>query len=149
MLVIDAVGENIGILSRDEALRRAQELELDLVLVSPQANPPVAKIISWSKFKYEQGKKAKGNKSKSSEMKEMWFKPFIDEGDLDHKLKRVREFTEKGHKVKLTVRTRRANERTKAQETMAKLTGLVTEFAKLEGEMKREGHNLAIFVNPK
>jgi translation initiation factor IF-3 len=88
--VIDENGENLGVLQTSVALEMAKQRELDLVLISPVAVPPVAKIVSWSKYKFDLSKKKKAQKGKTSEQKGMWIKPFIDEADLAHKLKRVK-----------------------------------------------------------
>lgn len=105
--VIDEQGNNLGTLETSKALSMAKERELDLVEVAPKEHPPVCKIISWSKFRYDLSKKKKATiKRKSIELKEMRFSPFTDEGDKAHKLKRVTEFLSKKHPVKLTVRVK-------------------------------------------
>lgn len=147
--VITEEGDNLGVLNKEEAISKAQSQDLDLVLVNPQAKPPVAKITSWSKLKYDLKKKTKKQTQKSVETKEMWFKPFIDEGDLDHKMKRVQEFITKKNKVKLITRSRRGATPDQIQETMNKVVERAKEFAELDGELKREGRNLSVFIKPK
>jgi translation initiation factor IF-3 len=102
--VIDADGKQLGILSRNEALRMAEDQELDLVEISPDANPPVAKIVDWGKFNYQRTKQAQKNKksAKALEMKQMRFGLKISEHDLGVKMSKVRGFLEAGHKVKIT-----------------------------------------------
>jgi translation initiation factor IF-3 len=146
--VIGSDGENLGVIDKETALAKAREQELDLVLVNPQIDPPVARIISWSKFKYDLSKKQKSNKGKSGELKEMWFKPFIDTGDLEHKVSRIQEFLDKGNKVKITVRFKRGADRDKMSETMGRIKEAVGKFADIEGEVKKEGRNLSIYAIP-
>jgi translation initiation factor IF-3 len=151
VLVIDENGENLGILKTSDALEMAKQRELDLVLISPAAVPPVAKIVSWSKYKFDLSKKKKAQKGKTSEQKGMWIKPFIDEADLAHKLKRVKEFLDKGDKVKLEIRRVRGRrtEYSKMQETANKIMQLVSEFGEVDGGIKKEGANISIYVKPK
>jgi translation initiation factor IF-3 len=93
------------VLSRTEALRLAQEQELDLVEISPNANPPVVKIIDWGRYNYQRTKQQQKNKrtAKTLEVKQMRFGLKISDHDLEVKLKKVRSFLETGHKVKITV----------------------------------------------
>jgi translation initiation factor IF-3 len=101
-------GEQQGIISTLEALEIARGLNLDLVEVAPQANPPVVKIMDYGKFKFENEKKVRDSKKKQKllKLKEIRMQPKIDEHDLDFKSKHVREFLGEGNKVKVTVRFR-------------------------------------------
>lgn len=146
--VIDDEGNNLGEMSRDEALAIAQERELDLIELSPNAKPPVAKIMSWSKFKYDQSKKKKESKSKNIEQKEMWFKVFIEKGDLDHKLKRVKEFLAKKHPVKLTIRSKGRVSRENMLGLMDRIIEGLKEDAMYDSPPKYEGRNFAVIVKP-
>ncbi len=103
--VLDEDGTQLGILSRSEALRLAQERELDLVEISPEANPPVAKIVDWGKYNYQRTKQLQKNKrnAKALEVKQMRFGLKISSHDLGVKMKKVTDFLEAGHKVKLTI----------------------------------------------
>lgn len=103
--VIDEDGGQLGILSRNEALATAEERGLDLVEISPNANPPVAKIVDWGKFNYQRTKLAQKNKrnTKSTELKQMRFGLKISDHDLGVKLRKVTDFLEADHKVKITV----------------------------------------------
>lgn len=103
----------------------AKEAGLDLVEVAPNVRPPVCRIIEWSKFKYELSKKSKGQKRKPEETKEMRFGTLIGKGDMEHKLKRVREFLAAGSVVKLTVRTPRRVDIKLSDELMKKLLELL------------------------
>lgn len=103
--VIDEDGQQLGILSRSEALQAAEQRGLDLVEISPGANPPVAKIVDWGKYNYQRTKQLQKSKrnAKASEIKQMRFGLKISEHDLGVKLRKVTEFLEAGHKVKITV----------------------------------------------
>lgn len=103
--VIDEEGNQIGVISKAEALKLAREAELDLVEISPGASPPVAKIVDWGKYNYQKTKLQQKNKraSKTLEVKQMRFGLKISDHDLGVKLRKVGEFLEEGHKVKLTV----------------------------------------------
>lgn len=106
--VIDAEGENHGVISLEDALEIAEEAGLDLVEVSPQVSPPVCKVLDYGKYKYEQQKKANEarKKQKTIEVKEIKMRPGIDEHDYQVKMKAVRKFIENGDKVKMTIRFR-------------------------------------------
>lgn len=101
-------GENLGVISTKEALKKALEMEKDLVVISEKASPPVAKILEFSKFLYDEKKKQSSSKSKSSksETKEFVFGPSIGDGDLEKRIERTKEFINDGNKVKYTIRLR-------------------------------------------
>ena len=103
--VIDSDGKQLGILSRGEALRLAEEQELDLVEISPNADPPVVKIVDWGKYNYQKTKQQQANKrnTKVLDMKQMRFGLKIGDHDLAVKLRKVTDFLEAGHKVKITL----------------------------------------------
>ena len=107
MRVIDAEGENIGVLSRDDALRMAEEAGLDLVEIQPN-DPPVCRVMDFGRFKFENQKKAAiaKKKQKQVELKELKFRPTTDEGDYQVKMRNLRRFIEEGDKVKITIRFR-------------------------------------------
>ena len=106
--VIGADGEMIGIMSSKEAQALAREAELDLVKISPNAKPPVCKIIDYGKYRYEQARKEKEakKKQKTIELKEIRLSPNIDTNDLNTKINSAKKFIEKGNKVKVTLRFR-------------------------------------------
>jgi len=108
MRVIGHDGEQIGVISRKEAIAKAEAAGLDLVMMSPNAKPPVCKIIDYGKYKYEQSKMANEAKKKQHviQVKEVKVRGSTDQHDLDVKLKQVRKFLEQGNKVKLSVRFR-------------------------------------------
>jgi len=106
--VIGADGEQLGVMSVSEALKAAEEAELDLVKIAPNANPPVCKIVDYGKFKYEQIRKEKDarKKQKIVEIKEIRMTPNIDRNDLNTKMSAARKFLAKGNRVKVTLRFR-------------------------------------------
>ncbi len=103
--VIDADGTQLGILSRDDALARARAAELDLVEISPQADPPVAKIVDWGKFTYQKTKEAQKSRKKQvrQDLKQIRFGMKIGDNDFEIKMKKIKEFLEAGHKVRIAV----------------------------------------------
>lgn len=103
--VIDEEGNQVGVLSKDEALRAARERDLDLVEISPNTDPPVAKIVDWGKYSYQKTKKLQKakQKSKASDLKQMRMGLKIGEHDLEVKLKKIASMMEQGHKVKVMV----------------------------------------------
>ena len=106
--MIDENGENLGVMYTREAFEQAQEVGLDLVEISPNADPPVAKFLDIGRYKYEAQKKAaeQRKKQKTQEIKEIKMRPNIDDHDYDTKMKKVFEFIEEGDKVKVTMRFR-------------------------------------------
>ena len=105
--VIDEDGQNLGVMQTTEALQMASDRGLDLVELNAAGTPPIVKIMDFGKYKYEQKKSANEakKKQKTIEMKEVWIKPFIEENDLQIKLKKVFEFLDEGNKVKIAVMT--------------------------------------------
>ena len=106
--LIDDEGNQLGIVATQEALRMAKDKDLDLVEVSPNANPPVCKILDYGKYKFEQEKKLRDSKKnqKVLKLKEIRMQPKIGSGDLDTKAKHIQEFLDEGDKVKVTIRFR-------------------------------------------
>ena len=104
--MIDSKGEQLGLLTRLEALEKARELGLDLIEIAPNADPPVAKLANFQKFRYEESKKERASKKGEhvGRLKELWLSPRIAEHDLRVRLNRTEEFLKAGHKVKLTVK---------------------------------------------
>jgi translation initiation factor IF-3 len=140
----------IGILPIGEALKLAQEQEIDLVEVAPLAKPPVAKLIDYSKFLYQLKKKKKEEKkgSKTSETKQIRFGPFIGEHDLDIKIKKAKEFLTDGDKVKFAIRFtgRQMGHQNIGREKLEQVIEKLGELAKVEREMKMEGRQLTMMV---
>jgi len=149
MVVIDENGENLGVLDKVKAIEIAKERELDLVLVSPNSNPPVARIVDWAKFKYEKSKKLRKNKGKTQETKEWWFKPQIEDRDIKLKLQQVKKFVDKGGAAKLTVKYVHRTPQEMMKATMDRLLSVTEEFVKISSEINKEGRNLSILVKTK
>jgi translation initiation factor IF-3 len=151
--VIDQDGENLGVLYTKEAIATAHEVGLNLVEVSPGADPPVCKILDVGKFKYEAQKKAAAARKNQNtqEIKEIKMRPNIDDHDYDTKMKAVQRFIEEGDKVKLTLRFR-------GRELSHGELGLVllervrddsAEYAKVEQTPKMEGRQMLMVIAPR
>jgi translation initiation factor IF-3 len=151
--LIDAVGENRGVVSIREALRLAEEAGLDLCEISPTADPPVAKILDYGKYKYEAQKKAAEarKKQKVIEIKEIKLRPMIDTHDYDVKMRAMQRFLEEGDKVKVTLRFR--GREMAHQELGMKLLDRVRDDlgdkAKMEQTPKMEGRQMTMVMAPK
>ncbi|MEI9928265.1 MAG: translation initiation factor IF-3 [Sphingomonas sp.] len=151
--VIDQDGENLGVMYTREAMEQAQSVGLDLVEVSPNADPPVAKFLDVGKFKYEAQKKAnQARKSqKTQEIKEIKMRPNIDDHDYDTKMKAIHKFIGEGDKVKVTLRFR-GRELSHGQLGMALLQRVQTdtaEDAKVESYPRMEGRQMLMVIAPK
>jgi translation initiation factor IF-3 len=140
-------------MSRSDALKAAEEANLDLVEISPNADPPVAKIVDWGKFQYQKMKEAKKNRqsNKAGELKQMRFGMKIGQGDLDIKLRKVRGFLEEGHKVRLQVfyRGRENAHRELGYVMIDRILGLLEEVAVKEHEPQMAGRALSVVVRSK
>jgi len=151
--VIDANGEQIGIMSVRDALRLATERQLDLVEVAPNANPPVCRIMDYGKHKYEQSKREKlaRKKQKVITIKEVRMSPKIDEHDFDVKVRAAERFLKAGDKVKVSVRFR-GREIVHADLAKAKLTQLaelLKDIGTVERLPKLEGRQMIAVLAPK
>lgn len=135
-----------------EALRIADSMELDLVEISPNAEPPVCRIVDFNKFLYEQKKKQKEIKAKTSKVviKEVRFGPNTDEHDYQFKLKHAQKFLQEGAKVKAFVffKGRSILYKEQGEELLQRFTQDLEEYAKLEQEPKLEGKRMIIFLAP-
>ena len=151
--VIDENGENLGVLYTREAMEQAQAVGLDLVEVSPNADPPVAKFLDVGKFKYEAQKKANAARKsqKTQEIKEIKMRPNIDDHDYDTKMKAIHKFLGEGDKVKVTLRFR-GRELSHGQLGMALLQRVqadTAEDAKIESYPRMEGRQMLMVIAPK
>lgn len=150
--VLDAEGKQIGVLGKFEALTKAREAGLDLVEVAPKAVPPVARIIDFNKFLYQEEKKKREEKrkSKGSETKEVRLGPFMDDHDLDVMMRRAREFLTENNKVKLVVRFtgRQMAHPEFGHQVMEKAIGILSDVSKVEKERRFEGRNLISMLSP-
>ena len=153
MRVIGSDGEMIGVLSRDEALRMAEEEELDLVEIQPQADPPVCKIMDFGKFKFELQKKANEAKktTKQVEIKEVKFRPVTDEGDYQIKLRKMREFLVEGDKIKVNIRFRgrEMSHQELGREMAARIEADLGEDIIIESRPRLEGRQMVMMIAPK
>ncbi len=150
--LIGAEGENIGVISPDRAMMLAAEAGLDLVEISPNATPPVAKIMDFGKFKYEQQKKESEarKKQKTIEVKEIKFRPNTDTHDYDVKMRSVVKFLEGGDKVKVTLRFR-GREMAHAdlgRKLLERVAGDIEELGKIESMPRLEGRQMVMMINP-
>ncbi len=139
----------MGVITRLEALEKAKELELDLIEIAAQADPPVARIFDFKKFRYEESKKDRGaKKGGEGGLKELWLSPRIEEHDLKVRLDRTREFLEEGYKVKLTVKFkgREMAHPDLGHRVLQEVMELLGDKAAIEGEPKFEGRRLSMIV---
>ncbi|MGN6375830.1 MAG: translation initiation factor IF-3 [Sphingomonas sp.] len=151
--VIDHEGENLGVMYTREAIEQAAEVGLDLVEVSPNADPPVVKFLDVGKYKYEAQKKANAARKtqKTQEIKEIKMRPNIDDHDYETKMKKVVEFIEEGDKVKVTMRFR-GRELSHGQlgmNVLQRVAEQVQEVAKVEAYPRMEGRQMLMVLAPK
>jgi translation initiation factor IF-3 len=151
--LIDENGQNLGIVGRLEALEKAREAGLDLVELSPDAQPPVCKILDYGKYKYAEQKKAAEarKKQKIVELKEIKMRPNIDDHDYDVKMKSMMRFFEEGDKVKVTLRFR-GREMAHQQLGMDLLKRVkvdIEQVAKVESEPRLEGRQMVMVLAPR
>ncbi|MGE0089634.1 MAG: translation initiation factor IF-3 [Bacteroidales bacterium] len=152
---VRVVGDNINpdVYSIQEALRMAEELELDLVEISPNADPPVCKIVDYQKFLYQQKKKQKEIKSKTTKviLKEIRFGPQTDEHDYNFKLKHAQKFLEEGAKVKAFVffKGRSILFKEQGEILLLRLAQDLEEIGKVEQLPRLEGKRMIMFISPK
>ena len=146
-------GEKLGVVSLKEALEVAGEKKLDLVLVAPNAKPPVCKIMNYGKYKFEQAKKEKEakKKQKTTEIKEIRITPNIEEHDFGFKAKNARKFIEDGNKVKITVRFkgREVNNSKLGEDVLDRFIENLSDIANVDKKPKLEGRNMFIMLSKK
>jgi translation initiation factor IF-3 len=151
--LIGAEGENHGVLRPEEALAMAEEIGLDLVEISPNANPPVAKIMDYGKYKYEQQKKAAEARKNQHviEVKEVKFRPNIDDHDYDVKMRNVTRFLEEGDKVKVTLRFRGREmaHMELGRDLLQRVAADIDTLGKVESMPKVEGRQMIMVVAPR
>ena len=147
--VLNEEGKQIGILTREEALKKAQEEKLDLVEVAPQAKPPVEKIIDFKKFKYLEEKKERKSQ-KTQKTKEVKMRPFIGENDFNFRLKRAQEWLKEGQNVRVTVnfRGREFTQKEAGFTLLEKFSQGVSSFGQPKDKPKMMGPNLFILLEP-
>lgn len=145
-------GEQIGIKPLSEALDIAHELDLDLVEVAAEANPPVCRIMDYGKFKYESAQRAKESRKKASSasLKEMKYRPKIGRGDFDTKTGKVEKFLSDGHKVKITImfRGREVFHPELGREILERVAETVETVGKVDQFPKLDGRNMTMVLSP-
>jgi len=150
--LIDHEGENAGVVTPARAVEMAEGVGLDLVEISPNAAPPVCKIMDFGKYKYEQQKKAAEAKKrqKTTELKEVKFRPNIDSHDYDVKMRSVTKFLEEGDKVKITLRFRGREmaHQEIGRELLQKIGGDISEMGKVESMPRMEGRQMTMVISP-
>lgn len=151
--MVGSDGEQLGIMSRAEALAAAQENGVDLVEIAPKSSPPVAKLIDWGKFQYQKMKEQKKNraKSKQSELKQMRFGLKIGQGDIDIKLRKIQSFLDAGHKVRIQIfyRGREMAHKELGYELIDRIVEQLGEDVIVEQKPQMAGRNLSIVVRSK
>ncbi len=151
--IIDANGEQLGIMSIRQAMDLAAEKQLDLVKIAPQAKPPVCRIMDYGKFRFEQSKKEKEAKKnqKIINIKEIRFSPTIEEHDLNVKAKNAQKFLLEGDKVKVTIRFRgrEVDHVAFGQQALNKFFEIIKENCVVEKPAKLEGKNMTMILAPK
>lgn len=149
--VIGSDNKQIGVITREEALKKAKEENLDLVLIAENANPPVARITNLGKFIYSEEKKLKKQKAKAGDLKEIRFSPFIGEADYETRVKRVKEFLEDKNKVKLTVvfKGRQLGSKSFGFGLLDKIVNELGGKAHVDSQPKFFGKHLSMVISPK
>ena len=153
--VISNDGQNLGIMPTSQALQMAIDLGLDLVEINANNATPITKIMDYGKFKYEQKKRASEARKnqKTTELKEVWIKPFIEENDLNIKLKKVFEFLAEGNKVKISVMTKGSKKvlargKDAVPELFARILEIIGDKGTLESKSKPDERTKSIMVAP-
>ncbi|HEY3832329.1 MAG TPA: translation initiation factor IF-3 [Acidimicrobiia bacterium] len=150
--LIGSAGEQLGVVETPKALSIAREAGLDLVEVAANAEPPVARIMDFGKYRYEQDQKRKESRKKASNViiKEMKFRPKIDEHDYTTKMKHVERFLQEGSKVKLTImfRGREMAHPDLGRRILERVADQVKEFAMIEAHPRQDGRNMTMVLNP-
>jgi translation initiation factor IF-3 len=151
--LIDENGQNVGVVSRPDALDRAAAAGLDLVEVSPDAEPPVCKILDFGKYKYQEQKKAAEARKnqKIVEIKEIKMRPTIDDHDYDVKMRSIRRFFEDGDKVKVTLRFRGREmaHQELGYQLLQRVKSELQELSKVEAEPRLEGRQMVMVLAPR
>ncbi len=155
VLVIGPNGEQTGLKSIQDALTLASYAGLDLVLISPNGNPPVCKLMDYNKFKYEKSKKEKAamkrQKETMQELKEFRLSPVIDVGDFETKIRQVTKYLEKGDKIKVSIRFkgRQMAHTDIGKEVLDKFADRLKDISEIESKPKLDGRNMIMLLIPK
>lgn len=150
--LIDNEGEQLGVVSIEEAREAAQERGLDLVEVAPDARPPVVRLLDYGRYKYEQAKAEKAAKKKQHkvEVKQVKFRPKIEEHDFNFKTRHAREFIEDGNKVKVTImfRYRELRRPELGEELLDRIVEELSDVAQVQSRSGLEGRNMTMVLVP-
>ncbi len=153
VLVVDADGSNLGVLTTQEAIKRARAADLDLVEINPKGQPPVCKILDFGKYKYDESRKKRETKRKQTvvEVKEIKLRPKTDEHDLDFKVRNSRKFLESGNKVKVICRFRgrEITHPERARQQLDEIVQKTEDLATVELRPTMEGRTMALLLAPK
>ena len=155
VLVIGPNGEQVGVKPIQDARTLASYASLDLVLISPNANPPVCKVMDYNKYKYEKSKKEKEalkkQRANMSELKEFRLSPVIDVGDFETKLKQVTKYLQKGDKIKLSIRFKgRQMAHTEiGKDVLVRFAGRLEDLSDIEQQPKLDGRSMTMLLTPK
>ena len=155
VLVIGPNGEQVGVKPIQDARTLASYASLDLVLISPNANPPVCKVMDYNKYRYEKQKKAKEalkkQKANMSELKEFRLSPVIDVGDFETKLRNATKYLQKGDRVKLTIRFkgRQMAHTELGKEVLLRFADRVSDYAEVKDQPKLDGRVMTMMLDPK
>lgn len=146
-------GEQLGVKSRDEALKLAEDADLDLILVAPKAKPPVAKILDYGKYRFEQQKKDRESRKKQKvvSIKEVRLSPTIDVNDFNTKLKNAVKFLQKGEKVRVSIRFkgRAITHKEIGRDVLEKMAEATKDVATVEQRPKMDGRSMFLMLSPK
>lgn len=150
--VIDPDGTQLGVMSIDEAMDKADEFALDLVEVAPQARPPVCRIMDYGKYKYQQKKRSSDAKKNASrvELKEVKLRPKTDKHDIETKLRHARKFLEARNRVKFTImfRGREITHPELAEQMLIEAADALSDIANVDQTPRLEGRNMTMFLSP-
>lgn len=150
--VLDFESKQIGVLKKEDALKLAREQGFDLIEIAPNAKPPVAKIMDFGKFRYQEEKKAKeaSKKSKASDLKELRYSPFMGEGDYQTRHKRIDEFLRDKHKVKIVVyfKVKQLGSKQFGYNILARILRDLGEGINVDMKPKFLGRNLIMIISP-
>jgi len=150
--LLDSEGEQVGIVSRDEALAKAASQDLDLVCISPNASPPVCRIMDYGKYRYEQQQKQKESKKNQKILvtKEIRLSPTIDSHDFETKAKHAEKFLTKGDKVKISIRfrARAITHSNIGKDVLDRFAARLSEFGTVEAKPKLEGRSMHMLLAP-
>ena len=155
VLVIGPNGEQVGVKPINDALTLANYAGLDLVLMNPNGNPPVCKVMDYNKYKYEKSKKEKEalkrQRTNMSELKEFRLSPVIDVGDFETKLKQVTKYLQKGDKIKLSIRFkgRQMVHTDIGKEVLMRFAARLEELSDIEQQPKLDGRSMTMLLTPK